>query len=127
MLTIAKIHGSSFGLPHPGLLPTKAEMKERIAWVDDAIASLKREGVEADGQVASTRRAAKTIAGVARVRGVDAVVMDETDATGWRRTVEGDIAIRVAKVLRSDEINVEIVPRKAERPGTRPAQRRSGG
>jgi K+-sensing histidine kinase KdpD len=101
-------------------------MEERLAWVDDAIARLKREGVEADGQVASTRRAARTISGVARIRGVDAVVMDETDATGWRRTVEGDIAVRVAKVLRSAQIDVEIVPRKAEEAGARPAQRRSG-
>jgi K+-sensing histidine kinase KdpD len=100
-------------------------MKERLAWVDDAIARLQREGVEADGQIASTRRAAKTITGVARVRGVEAVVMDETDATGWRRTVEGDIAIRVAKILRSDGIVVEIVQRKAGQPGPPPAQRRS--
>jgi nucleotide-binding universal stress UspA family protein len=125
VLTIAKIYGTSFGLPHPGLLPTKGEMKERIGWVDDAIARLDRKGVTADGQVASTRRAAKAIANVARVRGVETVVMDETEAVGWRRTLQGDIAERVSKVLRPDGIDVKIVKR-AGQSGKRPAQRHAG-
>ena len=126
MLTVAKIYGTSLGLPHPGLLPTKEEMKERIGWVDDAIARLDRKGVTADGQVASTRRAAKTIAGVARLRRVDTVVMDETEAVGWRRIIQGDVAERVAKVLRPDGIEVKIVPRRTGRSGKRLAPRSAG-
>ena len=110
VLAIAKIYGTSLGLPNPGLLPTKAEMRERIGWVDDAIARLKHEGVEADGQVASARRAVKTIARVAQTRKVETVVMDETSATGWRRAVEGDPAATLARVLRRSGISVEIVP-----------------
>jgi len=34
VVTIAKIYGSSFGLPHPGLLPTNAELTERRGWVE---------------------------------------------------------------------------------------------
>ena len=37
VVTIAKIYGSSFGLPHPGLLPTKAELAERRGWVEGAV------------------------------------------------------------------------------------------
>jgi hypothetical protein len=110
VLAIAKIYGTSLGLPNPGLLPTKAEMRERIGWVDDAIARLEHDGVEADGQVASARRAVKTIARVAQTRKVQTVVMDETSATGWRRAVEGDPAAALARVLRRSGISVEIVP-----------------
>ena len=110
VLTIAKIYGTAFGLPNPGLLPTKAEMQERIGWVDDAIRELKSRGVEADGQVASTRRAVRTISRIARTRRVGAVVMDETSATGWRRAVEGDPAASVARILRRSGMEVEIVP-----------------
>ena len=110
VLTIAKIYGTSLGLPHPGLLPTKAEMQERIGWVDDAIGRLRTEGIEADGQVASTRRPVKTITRIARTRKVEAVVMDESSATGVRRAFEGDPAATVARVLRRSGVSVEIVP-----------------
>lgn len=85
-------------------------MKERIGWVDDAIKELKKRGVEADGQVASARRAAKTISRVARTRRVEKVVMDETSSVGWRRAVEGDPAATIARVLRRSGIEVEILP-----------------
>jgi hypothetical protein len=110
VLTIAKIYGTSLGLPHPGLLPTKAEAQERIGWVDDAIRELKAKGVEADGQVASARRATKTISRVAVKRQVETVVMDETSSAGWRRAVEGDPAATVARALRRSGIEVEILP-----------------
>jgi hypothetical protein len=113
VLAIARIYGTSLGFPNPGLLPTKAEMKERIGWVDDAIRELKKMGVEADGQVASARRSVRTISRVARIRRVEAVVMDETSATGWRRAVEGDPAATVARVLRRSGIQVDIIPARA--------------
>src|SRR5262249_6768986 len=64
VVTIAKIYGSSFGLPHPGLLPTKDELAERRGWVNRAIRELKESGAAADGQVAATRRAGKKLAAV---------------------------------------------------------------
>src|SRR5665213_2689977 len=59
VVSIARIYGSSLGLPTPGLLPTRKEMDEQRTLVSDAIARLERSGVEAWGQVASTRRYAK--------------------------------------------------------------------
>lgn len=110
VLTIARIYGTSLGLPHPGLLPTKAEMEERVRWVDEAISRLRRDGVEADGQVASTRRAARTITRIARARNVRDVVIDDSPTAGFRRALEGSIAKAVTRSLRGSGIDVEVVP-----------------
>jgi nucleotide-binding universal stress UspA family protein len=92
VVSIARIYGSSLGLPTPGLLPTRKEMDEQRALVADALARLERSGVEAWGQVASTRRYAKTIAQAARARGVADVLVVAPDAPRWRRMIEGDTA-----------------------------------
>ena len=110
--TIARIYGTQFGLPNPGLLPTKQELAERDGWVDGAIRALKRAGLAADGQIASTRKPTKTLARIARARGVRCVVIDETRYTGWRRFVEGDTGAELAKRLRGDGIEVVVVPRE---------------
>lgn len=113
VVTIARIHGTALGLPNPGLLPTRRELDERRAWVADAQRRLRRAGLEVDGQVATTRRHAKLIARVARVRGAAVVVIDETSATGWRRLLEGDVGAAVRRRLRRTAIDVCIVPHEA--------------
>jgi hypothetical protein len=111
VVTIAKIYGSSFGLPHPGLLPTTDELAERRGWVNGAIAGLEAAGAPADGQVAATRRAAKKLAAVARARQPRVVVIDETPVRrGLRRLVEGDVGSELRRMLRKDGIEVEVVP-----------------
>jgi hypothetical protein len=110
VVTIAKIYGSSYGLPNPGLLPTKRELAERREWVNGAIRTLEREGLVADGQIASTRRTTKKLAAVARLRRPRVVVIDETPQTGLRRLVEGDVGTELRKKLRADAIDVEVVP-----------------
>ena len=111
VVTIAKIYGSSFGLPHPGLLPTKDELAERRGWVDGAIRALETAGATADGQVAATRRASKKLAAVARARRPRIVVIDETPVSkGLRRLVEGDVGSELRRMLRKDGIEVEVVP-----------------
>jgi nucleotide-binding universal stress UspA family protein len=92
IVAIARIYGSSFGLPSPGLMPTRKEMDEQLAFVNKAIQRLERAGVEAWGQVASTRRYAKTIAQAARARGVSHVMVVTPEAPRWRRVMEGDTA-----------------------------------
>ena len=110
VVTIAKIHGTQFGIPHPGLLPNKEELAERHKSVERAIKDLRRRGIEADGQVAATRKARKKIVTVARVRGVKAVVIDETYAKGLRRIIEGDLGAELRRSLRKHGIAVHIVP-----------------
>jgi hypothetical protein len=109
VVTIARVYGTSLGLQHPGLLPSKAEMKERLGWIRDAISRLERKGVEADGQVASTRRPARTIVRVARARGVQTVVMEGSTPPRWRRFVEGDLGADVARRLGRAGITLEVV------------------
>lgn len=109
VVTIAKVYGTQFGLPHPGLLPTKQELDEREGWVSQAIRQLERQGVTADGQVAAARRATKTLAQIARVRGTRVIVIDETRSTGLRRIVEGDVGADLRRRLRRDGVRVEVV------------------
>jgi len=61
VLTILKVYGSQFGLPNPGLLPTRREREEQYAIVRRAIAAVERRGGTADGQIAATRSAGRTI------------------------------------------------------------------
>jgi hypothetical protein len=111
VVTVAKIYGTSFGVPHPGLLPTKQEMEEYRVRLERAIGRLERSRVEADGQIAATRRATKKLAQIAQVRRARIVVIDETESTGWRRVVEGDVGSELRKRLRGTGIDVEVVPR----------------
>jgi hypothetical protein len=110
VVTIAKIYGSAYGVPNPGLLPTKRELAERRKWVAGAIRTLEQEGAVADGQIATTRRATKKLAAIARLRSPRVVVIDETPETGLRRLVEGDVGAELRKKLRRDGIDVEVVP-----------------
>jgi len=108
VISIARIYGSSFGLPNPGLLPTRSEMVEQRALVAKAIDRLEGAGVEAWGQVASTRRFAKAIAQAAGARGVSHVLVVTPETPRWRKVVEGDVAHDVRRKI-SNEVTVERV------------------
>jgi nucleotide-binding universal stress UspA family protein len=83
VLSIARIWGSSFGLPNPGLLPNKREMQERHESVAGAVAWLRRHDIQASGQVTGTRNAAKRILAEARRRCADAIVMAADPPLHW--------------------------------------------
>jgi len=108
VLSILKIYGSQFGLPNPGLMPTRREREEQLTVVRRAIDALERRGGTADGQVAATRSAGRMIAKVARTRKVRYVVMDSPTATGIRRIIEGELAGIVRRRLR-DGTTLELV------------------
>ena len=101
VVTIARIYGSSLGLPNPGLLPTRKEMNEQKEIVQRAVAAIEKGGSEAWGQVAATRRPSKTIAQAAAARSAQYVLVIRPEKHGWRLLVEGDIAKEVAKKLGS--------------------------
>ena len=75
VLTIARVHGTGFGMPVPGLLPTKKEWAEQRDIVDKAIRRLERKGLRAAGQVVGTRNATKRILAEARHEECEAIVM----------------------------------------------------
>ena len=101
VLAILKVYGSQFGLPNPGLLPTRREREEQFEVVRRAIAALERRGGTADGQIAATRSAARTIARVARVRKVRFVVMDDHEQSGVSRVIQGSVTGTVRRRLAS--------------------------
>jgi nucleotide-binding universal stress UspA family protein len=75
VFSIARIHGTAFGMPTPGLLPSKAEWAEQRDLVDKAIKRLKRKGLIAEGHVLGTRNATKKILQEASHHGCQAIVM----------------------------------------------------
>jgi nucleotide-binding universal stress UspA family protein len=75
VLSIARVHGVAFGLPNPGLLPTKREWDEQREMVRTIVKRLQRKGIEADGRVVGTRKSTKVILQEAEVSGCDAIVM----------------------------------------------------
>lgn len=61
VLSVARLWGTSFGLPNPGLKPSRREMAEQEDNVAQAIAQLEALDVEADGHIVVTRQPAKSI------------------------------------------------------------------
>jgi nucleotide-binding universal stress UspA family protein len=108
VLSILKIYGSTFGMPNPGLLPTRREREEQFANVSKAINQLERSGCTADGQIAATRSAGRMIAKVARARQVRVVVMDDSAESGVRRVIEGSVTSTVRRRL-AGRADIELV------------------
>lgn len=75
VLSIARVHGVAFGLPNPGLLPTKAEWDEQREIVRKAVNRLRRKGLDADGHVIGTRKATRRICEEAVMKECQAIVM----------------------------------------------------
>lgn len=101
VLSVAKLHGSTYGLPNPGLMPTKAERDAQREIVAVAVRSLNRTGGRVDGHVIITRHPAKTIAKAALRLQVEHVVLAAPDQGRVRRFVEGDPVAAVRRRLRS--------------------------
>jgi nucleotide-binding universal stress UspA family protein len=109
VLTILKVYGSQFGLPNPGLLPTRREREEQFTLMERTIAALERRGGgTVDGQIAATRSAGRTIAKVARARNVRYVVMDDREQSGVGRVVQGSVVATVRRRLASGTV-LELV------------------
>jgi nucleotide-binding universal stress UspA family protein len=75
VMSIARVHGTSFGLPNPGLMPTKAEWGEQHEFVKRAVKALRRLGLGAEGQVLGTRKPAQRICALAAELEAGAIVM----------------------------------------------------
>jgi nucleotide-binding universal stress UspA family protein len=80
---IARIWGSAFGLPHPGLMPTKREWQAQREFAAEAVEWLKRRGIEATGQVVSSRNAGKRILAEIERRRPEAIVMAAPPPRHW--------------------------------------------
>jgi nucleotide-binding universal stress UspA family protein len=67
VFSTARVWGTNFGFPNPGLLPTKKEWDRQY--------DVERKAVEADARVIGTRSPAKRIVQEAKRRKCDAIVM----------------------------------------------------
>jgi nucleotide-binding universal stress UspA family protein len=75
VLSIARVHGVAFGLPNPGLMPTRDEWQQQRDLVAKAVKALRKRGLAAEGQVIGTRKAAARIIAEATAYGCEAIVM----------------------------------------------------
>ena len=82
VITIARVHGTSFGLQHPGLMPSKKEKDAAAAIVTRAIKTLQRSGLKADGEVAITRSPARSFTRAAQAAGATHVILDNPAGGG---------------------------------------------
>jgi nucleotide-binding universal stress UspA family protein len=83
VFSIARIHGTAFGMPTPGLLPNKREWAEQRAQVGSAIKRLKRRRLTGEGHVLGTRNAAKKIVQEAKLHDCEAIVMAADADRNW--------------------------------------------
>ena len=104
VLSVAKLHGSAFGLPNPGLMPTKRDRDQQREIVEAAVRTLGRGGRSVDGQVVITRNPAKTIARAATRLQVQHVVLAAPAQGRLRRFVEGDPIAGVRRRLKSADV-----------------------
>ncbi len=75
VFSIARVWGTAFGFPNPGLLPTRQEWDEQREIVDSAVKRLRKRNVDASGEVVGTRKGAKRIISAASQHGCEAIVM----------------------------------------------------
>lgn len=109
VLTIARVHGTAFGMPSPGLLPTKREWAEQREIVSTAIRRLERKGIKAKGHVIGTRNATKKILAEAAKEGCDGIVM-AADPDRSRVTASMMWTQEPQRVRRKARVPVYLVP-----------------
>ena len=109
VFSVARVWGTSLGLPNPGLLPSKNEWDAQRAVVEDAVKKLKKQGVKATGQVLATRKAAKRIVAEAERLGCGAIVMS---ADPPRNALLADLmwSQEPQRVRRRSPVPVYLVP-----------------
>ena len=83
VLSIARVWGSAFGFPNPGLMPSRRELEAQRRFVADAVATLRARGFRVSGQVVGTRNAAARIVREAERAGHDAIVMAADPPRSW--------------------------------------------
>jgi len=106
VITIARIHGTSLGLQHPGLMPNKKEKDAAQALVTRAIKALQKAGAKADGEVVITRSPAKSFTRAARASGASHVVLDNPPGGPLKRLDVGLTARYVRFRLREVDLTV---------------------
>jgi nucleotide-binding universal stress UspA family protein len=109
VLSIARVHGTSFGMPTPCLLPSRDEWRQQQEIVTKAIKRLKRKGLEADGHVVGTRKSTKKICEEATMQECEAIVM-AADPDRHRLIADALWSQEPQRVRRKAKVPVFLVP-----------------
>lgn len=107
VLGIAKVFGTSLGLPHPGLKPTPIEWEAQRKVTQDAADELGARGFDVLVAMARARNAPKLIARWVRARNFHAVVIPDPERPAWRRRIEGELTHEIG---RRAHVPVHAVP-----------------
>ena len=108
VITIARVHGTSFGLQHPGLMPSKKEKDAAAAIVTRAIKTLQRSGLKADGEVAITRSPARSFTRAAQAAGATHVILDNPAGGGPLTRLDASATARYLR-FRLREVTLALV------------------
>ena len=109
VLAIARIWGTSFGFPNPGLFPNQREWEELRSKVQRVVWALDREGIQAEAEVIGARNATKRIIRAAQRLGCDAIVMGADES---RNRMVGNFmwSQEPQRVRRRARVSVYLVP-----------------
>jgi hypothetical protein len=119
VLGIARVYGTSLGLPNPGLQPNRLEWQLLKDGVEEATSELRSRGFEVRVGLSRSRNAPKMISRWAKARNFHAIVVADPERPPWRRFIEGDVAHQIE---RRCGIPVHAVPiPSADHRGARPA------
>lgn len=75
VFSVARIYGTSLGLPMPSLMPTRQEWDAQRELVAKAVRAFKRRGLRSEGHVVATRNPTKHILKTAQQHHCDVIVM----------------------------------------------------
>lgn len=97
VLGIARVYGTSLGLPHPGLKPTMREWEEQRTVVNDAADELRSRGFDVRVGASKSRNAPKMIARWGKAKNVHAIVLADPERPRLRRFIEGDLTHEIGR------------------------------
>jgi hypothetical protein len=97
VLGIAKIYGTSLGLPHPGLQPTRTEWELNRQIVHDAADELRGRGFDVRVGLSRSRNIPKMIAKWGLAKNFHAIVVPDPPRPRWRVAIEGDIVHEIGR------------------------------
>ncbi len=107
VLSVARVYGTSFGFPNPGLQPNRVEMEQNRSTVNDAAKILRRKGFDVKVAMSKSRNAPKMIARWGMAKRFHAIVVPDPERPAWRRAIEGDLK---REIERRSGIPVHAVP-----------------
>jgi nucleotide-binding universal stress UspA family protein len=97
VLSIARVYGTSFGFPNPGLQPNRLEIAEQHRIIEDAASRLRAKGFEVRVAMSKSRHAPKMIARWGNAKHFHAIVVCDPARAAWRRRIEGDVAREIER------------------------------